>query len=167
MDYPLPGSSFLLPGVPPVSWPSSQTQNGFPQMPLFLQNQADYIAPSASAAHSTSTGILSFDHHGPGDQRPVAPIQSQGIPTTEFNWIEGPTLFDDDKDDTFGVQATDSLPPGPLRMSRKRKAPTLRDEDWEPVKRRVIQLHIDKNIPLPEVKKQVEKEFKSTGFTAT
>ncbi|PVH70226.1 hypothetical protein DL98DRAFT_388852, partial [Cadophora sp. DSE1049] len=56
---------------------------------------------------------------------------------------------------------------GPLPRSRKRKAQTLRDEDWEPVKRRVIELHITQNIPLPEVKIRVEEEFKSSGFTAT
>jgi hypothetical protein len=48
--------------------------------------------------------------------------------------------------------------------SRKRKAPTLRDVDWEPVKRRIIELHITQNISLPDVKERVKKEF---GFEAT
>lgn len=49
--------------------------------------------------------------------------------------------------------------------SRKRKALTLRADDWEPVKARVIELHINQKLPLTEVKEKVEREF--TGFTAT
>lgn len=48
--------------------------------------------------------------------------------------------------------------------TRKRKAPTLRDTDWEPVKRRIVQLHINQNISLPDVREQVRNEF---GFEAT
>jgi hypothetical protein len=55
----------------------------------------------------------------------------------------------------------------PAAQSRKRKAPTLRNEDWEPIKTRVIDLHIAQRLPLPRVKEMVEQEFKSTGFTAT
>jgi len=177
MDYPMPDSSFWLQGVPPASLPSSQIQalpglmdeanyDGFLQTPLYLQNQADFFTPSALAAHDTSTDPMFFDHNGFGDQMSFAPLQSQQMPTMELNQIQE-LFFDDNEDDFFGVQTTDPLPPGPLPRSRKRKAPTLRDEDWVPVKRRVIQLHIDENIPLPEVKKQIEKEFMSSGFTAT
>jgi hypothetical protein len=56
---------------------------------------------------------------------------------------------------------------GPPPKSRKRKAPTLRDDDWEPVRARVIELHVTQNLPLPEVKKIVEDELKALGFTAT
>lgn len=52
-------------------------------------------------------------------------------------------------------------PPNP----RKRKARTLRVDDWEPVKSRVIQLHITEDRPLLEVKKVIESEF--PGFVAT
>jgi len=171
-------SSFWPQGVPPALFPSSQIQtlsglmdeadyDGFPQMPLFLPNQADFFAPSAQEAHNTSNDLVFFGHDGLGDQMSFAPLQSQEMPTTELGRLEGP-LFDDDEDDFIGAQATDPLlPPSPLPRSRKRKAPTLREEDWAPVKRRVIQLHIDENIPLPEVKKQIENEFKSSGFTAT
>jgi hypothetical protein len=56
-----------------------------------------------------------------------------------------------------------SMPP-PLNP-RKRKAPTLRDDDWEPVKERVIELHVTQDIPLDEVMDIVEEEF--PGFRAT
>ena len=48
--------------------------------------------------------------------------------------------------------------------TRKRKAPTLRASDWEPVKCRIIELHIARNISLPDVKEHIKKEF---GFEAT
>jgi hypothetical protein len=51
--------------------------------------------------------------------------------------------------------------------SRKRKAPTLRRDEWEPVKARVIELHSNQSLPLPKVKEIVEEEFKSIRFTAT
>jgi hypothetical protein len=51
-------------------------------------------------------------------------------------------------------------PPNP----RKQKAPTLRVDDWKPVKARVIELHITQKLPLPEVKKIVERDL--PGFTA-
>jgi len=54
-------------------------------------------------------------------------------------------------------------PPNP----RKRKAPTLRDDDWKPIKARIIELHITQKRPLPEAKKIVEEEFKVIGFSAT
>jgi len=55
----------------------------------------------------------------------------------------------------------------PPPKKRKRKAPTLRSDDWEPVKSRIIELHIKQNLPLPDVKQIVETEFKSSGFSAT
>ena len=58
-------------------------------------------------------------------------------------------------------------PMAPPPRSRKRKAPTLRRDEWEPVKARVIELHINQSLPLPKVKEIVEEEFKLIGFTAT
>lgn len=50
---------------------------------------------------------------------------------------------------------------------RKRKAPTLRREDWEPVKARIIELFGSQSLPLREVKDMIEQEFEMIGFTAT
>ena len=61
----------------------------------------------------------------------------------------------------------DVQPMAPPPKPRRRNAPTLRRDEWEPVKARVIELHITQNLPLPEVKKIVEEEFKSSGFAAT
>ena len=63
----------------------------------------------------------------------------------------------------------DSVPAQPMAPPslRKRKAPTLGADKWQPVKARVIELYTSQNLPLPEVKRIVEEEFKSSGFTAT
>jgi hypothetical protein len=52
---------------------------------------------------------------------------------------------------------------GPPTRMRKRKAPTLRVDAWEPYKARIIELHIEQGLPLGKVKDIIEKEF---GFTA-
>jgi hypothetical protein len=65
------------------------------------------------------------------------------------------------------TSAANAQPMAPPPNPRKRKAPTLRREDWEPVKARIFELHITHKKPLPEVKQIVEKEFESSGFSAT
>jgi hypothetical protein len=60
------------------------------------------------------------------------------------------------------IQLTQSTGNATTANTRKRKAPTLRVEDWEPYKARVIELHIDQNRPLPEVKAIME----NSGFKA-
>ncbi|KAF7508875.1 hypothetical protein GJ744_008584 [Endocarpon pusillum] len=61
------------------------------------------------------------------------------------------------------IQDTPVLPMGPPTTTRKRKAPTLRREAWEPYQDRIKELHITQGLPLWEVKDTIEKEF---GFTA-
>jgi hypothetical protein len=50
-------------------------------------------------------------------------------------------------------------PPRP----RKRKAATLREDDWEPFKNRILELHIEEGMPLPKVKRKIEEQY---GFIA-
>ncbi|KLP14612.1 Uncharacterized protein LW94_1266 [Fusarium fujikuroi] len=52
---------------------------------------------------------------------------------------------------------------GPPRKSRKKKAPTLRDEDFEPFKDRILELYETQKLSLEKVKSMIEEEF---GFTA-
>jgi hypothetical protein len=54
-------------------------------------------------------------------------------------------------------------PMGPPAQPRKRKAPTLRADDWEPHKHRVLELHLTQELPLPEVRKRMEDDY---GFIA-
>jgi Clr5 domain len=61
------------------------------------------------------------------------------------------------------IQDLPVLPMGPPINTRKRKAPTLRREAWNPYRDRIIELHITQGLPLREVKNTIEKE---SGFTA-
>jgi hypothetical protein len=67
-------------------------------------------------------------------------------------------------DDTNDVDVQSMAPPP---KSQKQKAQRLHCDKWELVKPRIIELHITQKLPLPEVKKIVEEDFKSVEFTAT
>lgn len=51
----------------------------------------------------------------------------------------------------------------PPKNKRKPKAPTLRENDWEPHKARIRTLHIEQKLPLREIQKKMENDF---GFSA-
>ncbi|KAF3044147.1 hypothetical protein E8E12_010387 [Didymella heteroderae] len=53
------------------------------------------------------------------------------------------------------------VPTGPSK--RKPKATTLRDQDWEPLRARIVELHIIGDLPLKTVKEVLQKEY---GFHA-
>lgn len=65
--------------------------------------------------------------------------------------------------DPGAAQVTSTPTAGPPRKSRKKKAPTLRDEDFEPFKDRILELYETKKLSLEKVKSMIEEEF---GFTA-
>jgi hypothetical protein len=48
-------------------------------------------------------------------------------------------------------------------QTRKRKAPTLRADAWEPYKHRILELHVTQGLPLLEVGQKMEDEY---GFKA-
>ena len=64
---------------------------------------------------------------------------------------------------SFDVESTPNTPMGPPTKTRKRKAPTLRAEAWEPYKSRILDLHITQKLPLLEVKKRMESNFQFTA----
>ncbi|KAF2736992.1 hypothetical protein EJ04DRAFT_395129, partial [Polyplosphaeria fusca] len=64
------------------------------------------------------------------------------------------------------VSSVPTAPPspmGPPARPRKRKALTLRADDWEPYKERILDLHIVQKLSLPKVKQMIEDEY---GFKA-
>ncbi|SCO78170.1 uncharacterized protein FRV6_02383 [Fusarium oxysporum] len=69
----------------------------------------------------------------------------------------------DNMDGLGAAQITPTPTTGPPRKNRKKKAPTLRDEDWEPFKDRILELYETHKLPLEKVKTMIEEEF---GFTA-
>jgi hypothetical protein len=163
MDYPHPGSEALPQGVWHLTQRLTQSQpdttavhpHNFIRLPRFPYDQATFFVAPAVQNH-VSIALL---HLGLNERMPSAPAQGQTAPVVLSHQ---PTTPDGHNSNGVGVQ-----PMGPPPKSRKRKAPTLREDDWEPVKARVIELHVTQNLPLPEVKKIVEDELKSRGFTAT
>jgi hypothetical protein len=167
MDYPPPGSEFLpqdysswaLPLPPPPHKNHTATNHSslsHPQwLPLSPHDQPGDLSVPVGSAYGNTTALYSNG---------LASNHTSLFPNTnaDIMVLQSPQLPVPDSNSSTDVQSM-APPPNP----RKRKAPTLRVDDWEPVKARVIKLHITENLPLPEVKKIVEQEYRSIGFTAT
>ncbi|KAJ4305590.1 hypothetical protein N0V90_001121 [Kalmusia sp. IMI 367209] len=69
-----------------------------------------------------------------------------------------------DNGEYWSAAPVEPAPPmGPPARPRKRKAPTLRADDWGLYKNRILDLHISQNLPLPKVRQMIEEEY---GFKA-
>lgn len=99
------------------------------------------------SANLTSTAAIAGQH-----------TPSMAVPATTSQRIEGQDLESYNNDHV----STPMSPP--LTKLRKRKAPTLRADDWEPYKHRILELHLDQGVTLKELVPRIETEF---GFTAT
>jgi hypothetical protein len=161
MDYPWSGSRF-----PPENHASS-TLFPFPahEHPTTIQSiPAAEFPPWISTAYDQGEYITTSAVH-------IVPYQSE-IPDSQMVML--PNLYTNNtvarshqllpSNNTSAANVQTMAPP-PNR--RKRKAPTLRSNDWQPVKARVIELHIAQKEPLPKVKRIIEEEFKLSGFSAT
>jgi hypothetical protein len=162
MEYPVPSGQLLPQGHPqqPPLYsqhhvqPATERQsfNDYSQpLPLHSYDQGSYLTSQWVQPYSNTAMFC----QGPGQislsigQNPApAVIQSHQ-----------PQIAD-------GTNCVPVQPMAPPPKPRKRKARTLRRDEWEPVKARVIELHISQKLPLPEVQKIVEEEFKSSGFRA-
>ena len=137
---------------------NSTSSSGYIQWaPLDSYHQGGYLSGQAAQPYG-NTGFASHE-------------MSLLLEPTSNNTFALPQQLPISTSTNSNVQSM-APPPGPQLMApplnpRKRKAPTLRDEDWNPVKARVIELHITQNVPLAEAKRIVEEEFKSIGFIAT
>ena len=86
----------------------------------------------------------------------TSPVSNPLPPLDHPNQAQGLQLPSDAQD----IAAPPIPPP---TKTRKRKAPTLTADAWNPYKDRIVELHIEQNLPLSKVKETMEKEF---GFTA-
>ncbi|WKT45107.1 Tetratricopeptide repeat [Fusarium oxysporum f. sp. vasinfectum] len=114
---------------------------------------------------------LSFDFPAPHEQA----LGGQFIADQNHSYAPPGPAFDsfiqghqnasaiDNMDGLGAAQITPTPTTDPPRKSRKKKAPTLRDEDWEPFKGRILELYETHKLPLEKVKTMIEEEF---GFTA-
>ena len=121
--------------------PSSQATEPYGMYSMPEEPASETLLSAAQPAY-TDTQLLYY----PFDPRP-APYVAQS------HHVQ---LFSD-------IPDTPVLPMGPPTNIRKRKAPTLRREAWDPYQDRIKELHITQRLPLWEVKDTIEKEF---GFTA-
>ena len=151
-----------------------------------MRNRANRHGPdmeqSINMEHSTADPTF-FNYHAP---EPSYSMLSQGLPShaTDFDgiypaheqpaftlphthlfnllptpWATQPQNFQH----LSNTQDIPAEPMGPPINKRKRKAPTLRADAWEPYKDRIVELHVTQNLPLPKVKDIIQEEF---GFTA-
>lgn len=121
--------------------PSSQGTEPYGMYSMLEEPASDTLLSAAQPAYTDSQ----LSHH-PFDPHP-APYAAQSHHVQPFS----------------DIQDTPVLSMGPPTKTRKRKAPTLRREAWDPYQDRIKELHITQRLPLREVKDIIEKEF---GFIA-
>jgi hypothetical protein len=154
----------LPPPIPTYPVSGSISSSAYSQWaPLDSHNQGGYLSGQVVQIYGNTTA--SYGNAFTGHQ------MSLFLEPTPNNTFPIPQQVPISVSTDANVQSM-APPPSPQPMApppnpRKRKAPTLREEDWDPVKARIIELHITQNVPLAEVKRIVEQEFKLIGFTAT
>lgn len=167
MEHPASSDQLLLP--PGYLQQSPLFSQDYGQLATEKQSFNDYTGLHLlpSYGHDWYLASQELQHHGsPAMLHQAGAIAGQmsspmgQIPATAVNQFQQLPVAD-------GTNSVPEQSMAPPPNPRKRKAPTLRRDEWELVKDRVIELHISQNLPLPEVKKIVEEEFKSSGFTAT
>jgi hypothetical protein len=165
MDFPLSGHPFLLHSYtqqPPDSRPSNEHpgiadifSHDYVPLSLPFQVQEGFLSGPAAQPYSGTATLHQSDFNEYHTFSGLIPNINATTPQSQ------PSPSSDPANSLVGQ----SMPPP--TQSRKRKAPTLHGDDWEPVKARVIELHIEQKLPLPKVKEIVEEEFKPLGFNAT
>jgi hypothetical protein len=120
------------------------------------------VAPSTANQSGVNLEHTSYQNDSPYNQRSPWPytIPSGSAAETHQQPSANSVSVSDANMQSMAPPTRKQIAPS----KRKRNAATLRRDDWEPVKARVIELHITQKMPLPEVKKIIEDEF---GFTAT
>jgi hypothetical protein len=153
MDYLWQGSMFPLEDytvLNPLPFPTSEYPTEFPLTTSTSYNQDESVTTSAVHVIPHQSGF-------PDNHMALPPSLY-----TNDTGIQSHQLLSSNNTSATNMQL---MAPPPNR--RKRKAPTLRSDDWEPVKARVIDLHITQKQPLPKVKQIIEEEFKISRFSAT
>jgi hypothetical protein len=91
-----------------------------------------------------------YQARGPPGLRTLAAAPTDQLPPSHQPALGGPSQ---------------SVPPIPANLGRKRKAPTLRPADWEPMKKRITELWTsDEKYTIPRLEEALRLEF---AFTAT
>jgi len=165
MDYPPPGNEFLSQDHSTWPFPPSinlghgaieRSSTNYSQWsPLSSHNKTSYLSGTPVQAYGNTIALYSSGITAGQTLLSLNPTANNMVAQSQQLLISD------------GTGNNDVQPMAPPPNPRKRKARTLRDDDWGPVKGRVIELHIVQKLPLLKVKEMVEEEFKSIGFTAT
>ncbi|CVK90685.1 uncharacterized protein FPRN_07256 [Fusarium proliferatum] len=125
---------------------------GHPFPDTHLPPSFEILAPHEQALDGQFSANQSHSHAPPN---PFSDLYIQELQNASSS---------DNMDDLgAAAQITPTPTLGPPRKSRKKKAPTLRDEDFEPFKDRILELYETQKLSLQKVKSMIEEEF---GFTA-
>jgi hypothetical protein len=114
------------------------------QEPQLLSLDADIVSSDAQNASLQESGLLS---EKVDDQE-----QAQAFST--LTYLDHPML---------NLAQNERQTAAPPARFRKKKLPTLHENDWAPYRDRIIELHILENRPLKQVSEIMEKEL---GFCA-
>ena len=140
----------------PFLFSHHQLEPSYPMEMQMLPNQATESSGIYPIFEELASGAL---------PPPVPPISGDSHTSPASN--PPPLLNHPNQAQSFqlpsDVQDIAALPIPPPTKTRKRKAPTLTAEAWNPYKDRIVELHIGRDLPLSKVKETMEKEF---GFTA-
>ncbi|KAF2177735.1 hypothetical protein K469DRAFT_602421 [Zopfia rhizophila CBS 207.26] len=153
MDYP----SRRPPNIAPASQPQfglSYTGHRYPPaQQVYGAYSTDQDIFFVQQRHNPSGQVASLPYHAPYPSSLPTVLSSHAQHDAE---IAG-------NDQSTSAPAEAPSPMAPPARPRKRKAPTLRAEDWEPYKDRILDLHTVQGLSLPEVRQIIEKEY---GFQA-
>lgn len=136
MDDPWPGSRF--PPQDPTPW--TLLPFSAPEYPAILSIPADsqqWIPTAYEQGEHVTTSAVHVVPHQSGFLNGQMALTLPPSPYANDTVAQSHQLQLSDNTNARNVQSM-APPPNP----RKRKAPTLRQEDWEPVKARIVELHI-------------------------
>lgn len=162
-EAPLTMDFMPQPDLAPANQPELQFLSTEYRHPLAQQAQGLHgvggIPAFTQQAYLPGGHIASTQNHAPNLNTVYSFIPLDARYNTELARTEpsGPVF-------AASAASTAPAPPmGPPTQPRKKKARTLRADDWEPYKAQIIELHITQKLPLRKVKEMIKEEF---GFTA-
>ena len=130
------------------------------RIPIAAQHYLRTPASLTSTASAPSPGAI-FDK----EYLPPATPNLFGNDSPAI-WWPMPIMDTDEQSHSFSAQpgvthaASTSQAMAPPILSRKRKkAPTMREKDWEPMKARIVELYVTNKEPLTAVREHVHAEF--------
>lgn len=133
-----------------------QLEPSYPMEMQVLPNQATESSGIYPIFEELASGALPPPVPPISGQSHTSPASNPPPPLDHPNQAQGLQLLSNAQD----IAAPPIPPP---TKTRKKKAPTLTADAWNPYKDRIVELHIEQNLPLSKVKETMEKEF---GFTA-